>query len=212
MVHENLLDDDWLMLSGIQHYSYCPRQFAIIHMEQIFEDNIFTIKGHHIHEKVDIEDDTVCGDGVVVASALPLWSDKLRLIGRADRVEFRNGVPYPVEFKSGYRKEKIHDALQLCAQAMCLEEMTGIPVTVGAIYYYSSRRRLEVVFDNNMREKVTEIVLKMRQLLSKGTLPAPPNDQRCVDCSLIRVCLPELAGHAERFKNLLQELYDRGTA
>src|SRR5438552_3319316 len=116
--------DNPIMISALEHYSYCPRQCALIHQEQTFSENLYTLRGRAVHEQVD-EPEAVVEKGVRVERALPLWSNRLGLVGKADVVEFRGETPYPVEYKHGPPREKEHDELQLCAQALCLEEMTG---------------------------------------------------------------------------------------
>src|SRR5207245_1289984 len=153
-------DIEQVMISALEHYTYCPRQCALIHIEQTFDENIYTLKGHLAHERVD----TVTSrteDNVRVERGLPLWSRRLGLIGRADVVEFHGKTPYPVEYKLGKRREWEYEAIQVCAQAICLEEMLGVPVPCGAIYYCSSRTRREVIFDAFLRttvEKAAEAV------------------------------------------------------
>ena len=117
-------DDDLIMISALEHYSYCPRQYALIHQEQTYDENLYTLRGRAVHKQVD-EPEYEVAHGVRVERALSLWSDRLGLIGRADVVEFHGATPYPVEYKHGPRRQKEHDDLQLCAQALCLEEMTG---------------------------------------------------------------------------------------
>lgn len=139
-------------ISALEHYAYCPRQCALIHVEQLFEENVYTLRGAALHERVD-EVEQLTESGIVLEYALPLWSVHLGLIGRADVVGFLpDGTPYPIEYKSGKRRVKYHDDVQLCAQAMCLEEMFGCPVPRGAIYYHTSRRRREVMFEPSLRE------------------------------------------------------------
>ncbi len=131
-------DDDLVMISALEHYAYCPRQCALIHVEQTFDENIYTLRGRFAHERVDAAI-TREEDGVRVERALPLFSRRLRLTGRADVVEFRGATPLPVEYKLGKRRQWQYEAIQVCAQGMCLEEMLGISVPVGAIYYVSTR-------------------------------------------------------------------------
>ncbi|WP_028986363.1 CRISPR-associated protein Cas4 [Thermicanus aegyptius] len=186
-------DDGWIMLSALQHYVYCPRQCALIHLEQTFEENIFTLRGNRVHERVDTPDDEQLPDRRV-ERALPIWSERLGLIGRADCVEFlSDGTPYPVEYKIGKRASKQADQVQLCAQALCLEEMFGLPVPKGALYYYQSRRRLEVEMTRTLRNLVEQTVSHVREMLQMQHLPPPVNDTRCRDCSLQEVCLPQVS-------------------
>lgn len=178
-------------ISALEHYAYCPRQCALIHIEQVYEENVYTLRGVALHERVD-EAERLVEEGIVLEYALPLWSARLGLIGRADVVGFLpDGTPYPIEYKSGRRKVKYHDDVQLCAQAMCLEEMLERAVPKGAIYYYASRRRREVEFTPELRALTEQIIVETRQMLLSGRTPPPVNDARCPDCSLIRLCMPE---------------------
>src|SRR5262245_52641047 len=163
-------ENDLIMISALEHYSYCPRQCALIHVEQSFEENLFTLRGRVVHEQVDTPEVKV-EKGVRVERALPLWSNRLGLTGKADVVEFHSDTPYPVEYKHGPRREKEHDNLQLCAQAMCLEEMTGQVVSQGAIFHHNSRRRREVQFTPALRQKVEQYVAEIRAMLASRTLP-----------------------------------------
>lgn len=184
-------DEEIVLVSAIEHYSYCPRQCALIHVEKVFDENIFTLRGRHAHERVDEDEPTTVGD-VKVERALPLWSRRLGLQGKADTVEFRpDGVVFPVEYKHGPRRAKVHDDLQLCAQALCLEEMLGVSIPAGAIYYCSSHRRREVDFNAELRAKTEDAVILIRRMLNDGDLPPPVNDARCRHCSLADACLPE---------------------
>lgn len=183
--------DDVIMISALQHFSYCPRQCALIHLEQQFSSNVHTARGDAVHAHVD-EPGWVAQPGARVERALPIWSDRLGLTGRCDAVEFRHdGSIYPVETKHGPRKAKVHDDLQLAAQALCLEEMTGKSIPRGAIYHHSSRRRREVVITDALRRQVEEVTGAVRVLLASGRLPPPVNDARCKECSLKDICQPE---------------------
>lgn len=182
-------DIELVMISALEHYSYCPRQCALIHIEQTFDENIYTLKGDMAHERVDSAI-TRSEDEMRVERGLPLWSRKLGLVGRADVVEFHGNIPYPVEYKLGKLRKWQFEAIQVCAQALCLEEMLGLPVPQGAIYYCSSRSRREITFDARLRDAVKEITLAVRALLQNNVLPSAVNDQRCEKCSLIESCLP----------------------
>ena len=167
------------MLSALEHYSYCPRQYALIHIEQAFDHNVHTKRGDAVHERVD-EPGLEWREDMRIERALPVWNDRLGLIGKCDIVEFnRDGVAYPVEYKHGTKRVKAHDDLQLAAQALCLEEMTGKPVPKGAIYHFSSRRRREVTINESLRNSVVEAVAAIREIIRAGKLPPPVNDKRC---------------------------------
>lgn len=192
------MDDaaDPLPLSALQHWAYCPRQCGLIHLEQAFDDNLQTLRGQAVHAQVD-RPGFELRRGLRVERALPLFCDRLGLIGKADTVEFEpDGTPYPVEYKHGSRHKAADiaacDDLQLAAQALCLEEMTGRTVTEGAIYYASSKRRRPVPVDAGLRARVAESVAAIRAMLASARLPAPTVDsRRCTGCSLRDRCQPE---------------------
>ncbi|MCZ2441760.1 MAG: CRISPR-associated protein Cas4 [Burkholderiales bacterium] len=196
--------EDPLPLSVLQHWAYCPRQCALIHLEQAFDDNLHTLRGQAVHRQVDAPGMEL-RRGLRVERALPVWSDALGVIGKADVVEFeRDGRPYPVEYKHGSRHKAADiaacDDLQLAAQAMCLEEMTGRAVPEGALYYASSKRRRVVAIDEALRARVHATIVEVRQMLADGTLPPPTADtRRCRGCSLHDRCQPEAIGRAHEF-------------
>lgn len=199
--------NDPIPLSALQHWAYCPRQCGLIHLEQSFEDNIHTARGRAVHRLVDEPGDEVRG-GVRVERSLPLWSERLNLIGKADLVEFHpDGTVFPVEFKHGRKRPRQHDDLQLVAQALCLEEMLGRPVPRGAIYHASSKRRREVAITPELRQLVTETTTAIRAMLAAGTLPPPVNDARCRECSLKTLCQPEAIAARQRQAELRRQLY-----
>lgn len=200
-------EDDWVPISALQHYSYCPRQCALIHIEQVFDENLYTLRGRAVHELVDVPDSAVAA-GKRIERALPLYSSRLGLVGKADVVEFLpDGTPYPVEYKHGQRRPSEHDDLQLAAQALCLEEMTGRPVPTGAIFHHSSRRRREVVITPALRAEVERLVPLMRDMLARGILPPPVNDARCRHCSLQDACQPQAVAATDRLRRLSAALY-----
>ncbi|AKH39691.1 CRISPR-associated protein Cas4 [Nitrosomonas communis] len=200
--------DDPIMLSALQHYSYCPRQCALIHIEQAFDENVHTMRGNAVHERVD-EPGLGSFEGVRTEYALPVWSEKLGLIGKCDVVEFYpDGRIYPVEYKHGKKRAKAHDDIQLAAQAICLEEMTGKAVMHGAIYHHSSRRRREVAITTSLRQQVEETVKAVRALLASGKLPPPVNDARCKECSLKEICQPEALTNKARQRKMHVELFE----
>ena len=202
-----MTETDPIPLSALQHWAYCPRQCGLIHLEQAFADNIHTARGQAVHHLVD-EPGYEMKAGVKVERALPLWSDRLNLIGKADLVEFHpDGTIFPVEFKHGRKREKVHDDIQLAAQAMCLEDMLGRPVPKGAIYHASSHRRREVAITPELRQLVVETANAIRAMLASGTLPIPANDGRCKECSLKDICQPEAVALTRRQHDLRIDLY-----
>lgn len=187
---EGWADADLVPLSALQHYTYCLRQCALIHVEQAWSENLYTLRGNRAHERVD-EVTSEVRDGVRTERALPLFSDRHGLIGRADVVEFpASGVPYPVEHKVGPRRARRADEVQLCAQAVCLEEMFRTEVPEGALYHARSRRRRTVAFTDELRARTLAIVPAVRAMLCDRRLPPPVNDARCPRCSLIETCMP----------------------
>lgn len=201
--------DDLIPLSALEHWSYCPRQCCLIHAEQAFAENIHTLRGQAIHARTDEPGVEAGYEGRRIARAVPLWCDRLGLVGKSDVVEFlSDGTPYPVEYKHGRKRERKHDDIQLAAQATCLEEMTGKRVPFGAIYHASSRRRREVAITPELRQAVEACVAEVRATLRGLTLPPPLNDKRCRECSLAELCQPEaLAGRA-RQRHLAETLFD----
>lgn len=197
---------DPVPISALEHYSYCPRQCALIHLEQSYSENAFTIRGSLAHQRVD-ETDHETRPGIRREYGLPLWSRRLGLVGRADLVEFTADGPYPVEHKVGKKRRWDHETIQLCAQALCLEEMLGVPVPRGAIFYHGSKSRREVDFDDALRRQVEDVTAAVRQMLAGVDLPAPPNDARCPHCSLWDACLPSVVNRPARDRAWAANLY-----
>jgi CRISPR-associated exonuclease Cas4 len=198
--------DDLLPLSGLQHLIYCERQFALIHVEQIWAENALTISGAQLHEKADLPGQSFGAD-VRVARAVWLRSERLRLVGKADVVEFhREGGPdgrelwrpFPVEYKRGRPKPGGADEVQLCAQAICLEEMLGLDVSRGALYYGTTRRRKPVEFTAGLRGRVEEAARRCHELFAARVTPRVARNPRCEKCSLRELCLPEITGDPSR--------------
>ena len=199
--------DNPIMVSALEHYSYCPRQCALIHLEQSFDENIYTMRGRDVHENVDVESSKEVA-GVRYERALPIWCRRLNLTGKADLVEFHEGIPYPVEYKSGRHRAGTHESLQLCAQAVCLEEMLNVKVEKGALYWHGSRERREVVFTQAMRTHLEEVCLAVHRVMAQRRLPEPVNDKRCRDCSLNESCMPRVVGEKNRSRKAARELFE----
>lgn len=194
-------------LSALNHWAYCPRRCGLIHMEGEFTDNIHTARGNAEHEKVDGVHYETRGDRRSVM-ALPVWSDRVGLIGKCDVVEFlADGTPYPVEYKHGPKRKWLNDDIQLAAQAICLEEMLNRPVPKGAIFHASSHRRREVAITAELKKQVEETAVAIRAMLVSGKLPPPVNDARCRECSLKETCQPEALAEQGRLKYLRKELF-----
>lgn len=202
---------DAIPVSALQHWLYCPRQCGLIHLEQQFADNVHTARGQAVHRLVDTPGYEV-RKGVRIERALPLWSDRLGLVGKADLVEFHpDGTVFPVEFKHGRKRGRVADDLQLAAQALCLEEMLGRPVPHGAIFHASSHRRREVAITVDLRALVEQTATAIRAMLASARLPPPVNDARCKECSLHTLCQPEVVAAAARRHAELAHLFDPDT-
>ena len=201
-------DDDMLMLSGIQHFRFCPRQWALIHVEQQWTENRLTAEGRILHKRVD---DPFyrqkCGDFISLRS-VSIASHRLGLYGVTDVVELHptdnanNSIthpkysglwqPYPVEYKRGRPKQNSVDEVQLAAQAMCLEEQYGIEIPYGAIFYAEIRQRVEVEFTSELRNIVQECAERMHAMFQSGALPPVSRGKHCEKCSLKDICLPQI--------------------
>ena len=193
-------------ISALEHFSYCPRQYALIHREQTYDENIFTMRGSIAHERVD-QGAASTHEGIRVERAVPLWSEELGLVGKADVVEFHEGTPFPVEYKMGRRKPDGHADLQVCAQAMCLEEMLRVTVLEGAVYHVVSRQRRNVKFTPELRQRVKEAILAIRSIEAAEVLPPPVADRRCPPCSLIEVCMPRVSAERGRLQDYYANLF-----
>ncbi|GAA5513933.1 hypothetical protein Dcar01_02682 [Deinococcus carri] len=182
--------DDPIPLSALQHFVFCPRQCALIHVEQVWAENSQTARGSQQHERAHSGGSEERG-GTRTLRALPLVSRRHGLAGVADVVEvLPDGSPRPVEYKSGRAKPRLADEVQLCAQALCLEEMFGVDIPEGFIYHVASRKRREVSFTPELRQAVLDARDGVRELLRSRVLPPPAADDRCPLCSLFDECEP----------------------
>ena len=209
----NMEENYYLLLSGIQHMAFCERQWALIHLEKVWNENVLTVEGKHLHERADnpFEDET--RKDVRIVRSVPVISHRLKLQGIADVIEFqlckepvpgetcrldnRSGWwrPVPIEYKHGRPKPDDRDAVQLCAQAMALEEMLGVSIKHGYLFYGQTKRREVVVFDEKLRRHTCELAIQMQCLAAAGCTPPAKNDKRCRNCSLIEQCQPRLVVH-----------------
>lgn len=196
-----------IMISALNHYLYCPRRCALVHIEQVWSENIYTMRGNDVHENVDNVSCHQVG-AIRYERALPIWCRRLNLVGKADLVEFHHDVPYPVEYKAGRHKEFENDFVQICAQAICLEEMFGVAVPKGALYWHGSRERKEVIFNDDMRSRVAGIAAEVQHMMMNHIVPPPVNDKRCKDCSLKHPCLPEIINNRFRLRRAARGLFD----
>ena len=189
-------EDDLVPLSALQHLVFCERQCALIHIEQLWDENRFTAEGRIMHERVH-EVGAESRGNVRIARGVALRSLRLGLIGKADVVEFHRieggkWRPFPVEHKLGKPKPDDCDKVQLCAQALCLEEMLGVEVPAGAIFYGRTRHRLDVEFDDALREETEKAAGQVHDLIRSGSTPKPVYTKKCKSCSLIDHCLPQV--------------------
>ena len=187
-------EDDSLPISALQHWLYCPRQCALIHVERAWSENRFTAEGRLLHERVDLSAHET-RRGVRIERGLTIWSQEHGLIGKADVVEFADPSepPFPIEYKRGRPKPHRADEVQLCAQALCLEEMFDCSVSEGALFYGKTRRRMPVVIDPALRRLTLETIVSARAAIAGGQVPRPIfQPRRCNPCSLIELCRPEV--------------------
>lgn len=198
-------EDEFLMLSGIQHYAFCPRQWALIHIEQQWDENYLTITGNIMHEKVHDASLVEKRKNVIITRGMAVFSRTLGISGNCDVVEFhldKNGItlsnydgtyqPAPVEYKRGKPKEHDADVLQLCAQAICLEEMLVCEIPKGYLFYGETKRRMEILFDKALRQSVISSFQKMHELFDRKYTPKVKTTKQCQSCSLNEICLPTL--------------------
>ncbi len=239
-----LSTDDYPPLSALNDLLYCERRCALHRIENVWVDNAHTVSGTLSHQRADKPVDWKCESGREV-HGLWLKSDRLRLVGKADVVEFHpvlggrrscgavgeegvipadgsaaggsagaspsrwvgNEVPFPVEYKRGRRKKWDNDDVQLCAQALCLEEMLGVDVPRGAIFHIKSKRRREVLFTPALRQKTEDTAARLHELIASGKTPPPVLKPQCDGCSLRDICLPEALGSRDRVRDYVAQLF-----
>jgi CRISPR-associated exonuclease Cas4 len=205
--------DELIQLSSLQHFIFCPRQCALIHIEQVWTENLFTAEGRLMHERAHDGGSEVRGE-VRTDRGLAIRSLRLGLSGMADVVEFHqqpdgSWLPFPVEYKLGKPKADDCDTVQLCAQAICLEEMLNVAIPCGALFYGKTRRRLDVVFDARLREKTEETAGIVRALIESGKTPEPEYSKKCDSCSLLAQCLPKTMGKRRSVKRYLTRMLEK---
>jgi len=214
--------DELLPLSGIQHFLFCRRQWALIHVENQWRDNFLTAEGRILHEQVDDPLFTESRQGRVISRAVPIASYTLGLVGRCDVVEFtlssegillagREGryQPSPIEYKRGKPKHEPVDEVQLCAQAMCLEEMLSTEIPSGFIYYGLTRHRDQVLFTNELRTLVKELCLEMQGYFRRMYTPKVKKSKACRSCSLYDICIPTLHGKKESASAYISSYFEK---
>lgn len=185
-------DSDLLPLSGLQHIVFCERQCALIHVEHVWSENMFTAQGRALHERPHSR---ASGKrrGKRTERGMPLRSLALGIAGVADVIETgADSIPFPVEYKRGKPKARNMDEVQLCAQAICLEEMLGVHIREGALFYGKTRRRKVVLFDERLRKETQAAAVRFHEMIERQETPLPVFDERCARCSLRETCMPDL--------------------
>jgi CRISPR-associated exonuclease Cas4 len=220
-------EDDLLPLSAIQHILFCERQCALIHLERLWQENPLTAEGRILHERADEKGRESRGD-IRIVRGLEIRSLRLGLAGIADVVEFRRAnktglvsdtlvklpdapglwKPFPVEYKRGKPKPGSCDEAQLCAQAICLEEMLNVRIDEGALFYHSIRRRTDVIFDDRLRSLCEQAALKLRELMASQITPPAVDDPRCEHCSLIDLCSPGASSGKKSAQRFIENQID----
>ncbi len=220
-------EDDLLPVSALQHLVFCERQWGLIHIEGLWEENLLTAQGRHLHKRVDTPETEVRAD-VRISRGLRLRSLRLGLSGKADVVEFHrlgdgeetspegakpcgmslDGVPglwrpVPVEYKRGAPKQGLCDKVQLCAQALCMEEMMGVDIPGGALFYWRTRRRYDVSFDIELRRSTEALCARLHELSKTGNTPGAKYGKKCESCSLLNQCMPKAVGGHRKAKGYL---------
>ena len=217
-------EEDFIWLSALQHLAFCERQWGLIHLENLWNENRLTAEGHHFHDRPDNEETEVRGN-IRIARGLRLRSLRLGLTGRADVVEFHrlckddavsSGVrlegvsglwkPVPVEYKRGRPKADSCDEVQVCAQAFCLEEMMEVEIPNGFLYYGVPKRRSIVIFNDGLRKKTEELCARLRELTAIGKTPPSKYEKRCERCSLKEQCMPKICGKGKKVQAYLADI------
>jgi len=198
-------EEEYLLLSGIQHFVFCRRQWALIHIEQQWQESLRTVEGQILHERAHDSGLSEKRGELLITRSMPICSAELGITGSCDVVEFQQSdsgvplhgragryLPMPVEYKRGKPKQDHADILQLCAQALCLEEMLVCPVPIGCLYYGETRHRLEVELTSELRQEVVDITAEMHDLFRRRHTPKVKTGSFCRACSLQEICLPKL--------------------
>lgn len=213
--------EEYLLLSGIQHFCFCKRQWGLIHIENQWEDNVRTFGGTLMHQRADDPFFTESRGTIVISRSMPIISHKLKLTGVADVVEFhkieaaQKGIQLkdrsggwkviPIEYKYGQPKEHNSDKVQLCAQAICLEEMFNTSIESGNIYYGKIKHRIDVVFNQQLRDEVHNLVGQMYEYYNKEKTPIGLLEEQCKNCSLKNICLPELSQKSSKVQKYINK-------
>ena len=215
-------EDDLLPLSGVQHIVFCERRAALIHIEGLWDENVFTAEGRNIHERAHGCDSTESRGDVRIARGLMIHSLRLGLSGKADVVEFHRveegqgavrleGVsgfwqPFPVEYKRGVMRHERSFEVQVCAQALCLEEMLAVSIACGALFYGKSQRRYDVTFDETLRCETADAARRLHELVRAGETPRAEYQKKCAKCSLIDLCMPKATAARQKAGRYLDDI------
>ena len=206
-------EDDLIQLSALQHIVFCERQCALIHIEQAWSENLFTAEGRIMHDKADSNKFESRGN-VRIDYSVPLRSLRLGLIGKADVVEFHKQgdkwIPFPVEYKRGKPKIDDCDKVQLCAQAICLEEMLNVEIPEGALFYGQTHHRHDVIFDKALRMETEDTARKVHALIESGITPKAEYSKKCKKCSLLELCMPKTCGKSWSARKYLLTAIEEG--
>ncbi len=205
-------DEEIVLISSLNQYVFCPRRCYLINVEGVFLENLYTLEGSQSHETADLPG-LETRKNVRIVRALPLYADKLGVQGKADVIEFHlqpdgSERPYPIEYKRGRKKQWDNDDVQLCAQGLCLEEMTQRDVPEGAIFHVKSKRRRVVPFTESLRNQTFEIIKKVRALAMSERIPSPVNHPKCEGCSMKLICMPDICGRPESIMKAAKNLFE----
>ena len=202
MYHES----EFLSISALNHFIYCKRRCALVHLEQIWMENRFTVEGQELHERADSREVGEVG-GVRIVRTLPICSHRLGLSGQADVVEFHSdGTVYPVEYKRGKPKKDRCDEVQLCAQALCLEEMLDVVIPTGALFYGQRRRRKVIELDVELQQLTESVAGQVHELFQSGITPLAEYSKKCEQCSLLQACMPKSCGGGRSVQRYLSKM------
>jgi CRISPR-associated exonuclease Cas4 len=200
--------EEYPPLSALNDYLFCSRRCFLHRVEGVWVENAHTLTGSHDHRRVHATRDSDTSSGRT-ARGLRLISHTLKVQGVADLVEFPEGIPYPVEYKRGKRRKWDNDEVQLCAQAICLEEMLGVSISAGAIFHIKSKRRREVPLTPKLREQTRQAAGNLHELLKRSAAPAPVLHPKCKQCSLHAICLPELLSAPKAYRKAAGDLFSK---
>ncbi len=217
MGNEIYSEDDLIPISALADFTFCKRRAALHFIERVWEDNVCTAEGTILHERVDDASSSEVRGSVRIARSVWLRSLVLGLVGKADMVEFHKtetggvileGVsglwlPFPVEYKRGHLRHERSFEIQLCAQAICLEEMLGGNIPAGAIFYGKTRRRMDIAFNEKLRTETEDTAKKVHELIESGVTPRAEYSKKCKQCSLLELCMPKACGKARSVNNYL---------